>query len=377
MTAPGGDTPNSHDDGPRVMKHIDDITLSLLREGDLDEVRAAEVRAHLDACGECRARAEALERMLARLTDPPEEEIPPLLAGRLDETYGAPKGEAQRAAWLRFAPALVGVAAAVAVATIAVRAYAPGVLGGGGPAGGLAGSPPAGAPPAAEKAAAPTSEPATEPAPGAEDTAGAVGDTLDGGGARVLAADAPTSALTAYAGPALPVPLFDMPSVTVDPAYLRAIVSQPGIVAYARRHAEGAAQVWQFRYGEPFDVQHRAPGPLVHEALGRATANDRELVLAAVREGVSGVDAREAMDAARKAWPGMQSGPAGWESEAPIVWMAVGNWEPTGEQVWVVVGIDVFSPIEGAFRVQAVALDTSGNELARAGSGAQTAAPLR
>jgi hypothetical protein len=173
--------------------------------------------------------------------------------------------------------------------------------------------------------------------------------------------------------------MLDTPSEGVDMAYVRAIVSQPGILAYARRHAQGIAEAWDERYGG--FVRRRAPrlppGPGVHETLGIAAVNDRLLILTAVARGISGVQAREAIDAARKAWPGMRSGPAGWVSEAPIVWMARGNWEPTGEQVWVVVGIDVFSPIEGAFKVQAVVLDSNGNVLARAGSGAEKAAPLR
>lgn len=387
------------------MKHLDDETLSQLREGDLDGVRAVEVRAHLETCDECRARAEALERMLARLTEPPEEEIPPLLAGRLAEEHGRPGDAARRTAW-RWIPAVAGVAAVLVVAVVAVRLYSPGPLGG-----------PAGAPPAAEKAAAPSGDElngggrAATPSPEGESGAGtatadsAAGTHSAGGlpatdtlqllrapgrpGAsaptgttepRVLSAAAPTSALDAYAGPALPIPLFDMPRVGIDQEYLRAIVSQPGILAYARRHARGVAQAWNFRYGRSVDIW--GPGPRVdtpgaHEAIGLASLNDRDLILAAVAKGVSGTETREAIDRARKTLPGTRSGPMGWAYEAPIIWMARGDWEPTGEQAWVVVVIDVFSPIEGAFKVQAVVLDSKGSALSRAGSGAETAAPLR
>jgi len=360
------------------MKHLDDETLSQLREDDLDEIRAAEVRAHLETCDVCRARADALDQMIARLTEPPEEEIPPLLAGRLAETYGKPGDAARRTAW-RWIPAVAAAAAVVAVAVVAVRLYSPGRLGG-----------PAGAPPVAEKAAAPSLEGESGAGTATADQAAPRFQTLPrpSGAAsptgapepRVLSAAAPISALDAYAGPALPIPLFDMPRVGIDQEYLRAIVSQPGILAYARRHARGVAQAWNFRYGRSVDIWgpgQRVDTPGAHEAIDLASVNDRDLILAAVAKGVSGTEAREAMDQARKALPGTRSGPMGWAYEAPIIWMARGDWEPTGEQAWVVVVIDVFSPIEGAFKVQAVVLDSNGNALGRAGSGAETAAPLR
>lgn len=360
-------TASSHDDEQETMKHVDDETLSKLREGDLDEVRAADARAHLEACDVCRAQAQALDRMVSRLAEPPEEEIPPLLAGRLAETYGKPGDAARRTAW-RWIPAVAGVAAVVAVAVVAVRLYAPGQLGG-----------PAGAPPAAEKAAAPSGEGrSAEPQAGGE-TATADSAAGDGAEPRVLSAAAPTSALTAYAGPALPIPLFDMPRVGIDMAYVRAIVSQPGIMAYARRHAYVRAYGWSSMEGSGGSGRF-VPGLSTHEALGLAAANDRELILAAVARGLSGVDVREAIAQARAAWPKMRfDGPRlkYGPSEVPIIWLARATWEPTGEQVWVVASIDVFSPIDGTFRVQALVLDSAGNALVRAGSGAETAAPLR
>jgi hypothetical protein len=174
--------------------------------------------------------------------------------------------------------------------------------------------------------------------------------------------------------------MLDTPSAGIDMTYVRAIVSQPGVLAYARRHAVGQAQAWSLRYGGSVgdtSPGFQAPGAFPHETLSLAAANDRLLILTAVARGISGVEAREAIDAARKSWPGMRSGPSGWVSEAPIIWMGRATWEDTGEEVWLVVGIDVFSPIEGAFKVQAVVLDSNGNALVRAGSGAETAAPLR
>jgi hypothetical protein len=108
---------------PNEDSHISDRDLLLAADGELSAHRAAEIRAHLEACWPCRTRAKDLEDAIAGFVHAHRAELDPrlpsaegsraLLRARLNEAAAAPvRGSWMWASWHRWAYACSIVALA-------------------------------------------------------------------------------------------------------------------------------------------------------------------------------------------------------------------------------------------------------------------------
>jgi hypothetical protein len=111
------------------MRHLDDDVLTELHYGDAEPTVAAEGRAHLSACADCRARRDVLAQVLASASawEGPsrgEEYAQQLWARVAPQLALAPRAPRSASRWRRHAP-FVGLAAALLLAFVLGRHSVP------------------------------------------------------------------------------------------------------------------------------------------------------------------------------------------------------------------------------------------------------------